>query len=186
MNRKWIKQYAIVIFLVLFIYFFFNPVSHSVIQENGSKRVNFEEAVSFVLKWEGGYTNDPNDPGGETKYGICKRSYPTLDIKNLTLDKAKEIYYQNYWLKAGCDELSPPLDIIVFDTAVNCGVGRAKEFLEISSDWKDYLLRRIAFYTELKTAKFYIRGWVNRVVDLYYSQKELNLISKIISSKIVQ
>ena len=81
----------------------------------------FEDALKFVLKWEGGYSNDPNDPGGETKFGISKRSYPNLDIKNLTLKQAKEIYFQNYWLKAGCDKLTSPLDIIVFDTAVNMG-----------------------------------------------------------------
>ena len=127
----------------------------------------FEDALKFVLKWEGGYSNDPNDPGGETKFGISKRSYPNLDIKNLTLEQAKEIYLQNYWLKADCDKLTSPLDIIVFDTAVNMGVSRAKEFLGVSADWRDYLIRRIVFYAGLGTAKLYIRGWVNRVVDLY-------------------
>ena len=127
----------------------------------------FEDALKFVLKWEGGYSNDPNDPGGETKFGISKRSYPNLDIKNLTVKQAKEIYFQNYWLKAGCDKLTSPLDIIVFDTAVNMGVSRAKEFLGVSADWRDYLIRRIVFYAGLGTAKLYIRGWVNRVVDLY-------------------
>jgi len=138
----------------------------------------FEDALKFVLKWEGGYSNDPNDPGGETKFGISKRSYPNLDIKNLTLEQAKEIYFQNYWLKAGCDELTSPLDIIVFDTAVNMGVSRAKEFLDkcfsYNADenlgyhsWRDYLIRRIVFYAGLGTAKLYIRDWVNRVVDLY-------------------
>ena len=128
---------------------------------------NFDEAIKFVLKWEGGYSNDPNDPGGETKFGISKRSYPELDISKLTLKQAKEIYYQNYWLKAGCDELPFPFDIIVFDTAVNMGRRRAKEFLDVYSDWRDYLFKRIEFYARLKTAKYYLRGWTNRVIDLY-------------------
>ena len=134
---------------------------------------NFEEAIKFILKWEGGYTNDPNDPGGETNFGISKRSYPHEDIKNMTIKRAKEIYYQNYWLKAECDKLPTPLDVIVFDTAVNCGRSRAKEFMLSSLGWQDYLFRRIEFYAGLKTAKYYLRGWVNRVIDLYHLIKDI-------------
>jgi len=128
---------------------------------------NFEMAIKFVLKWEGGYSFDKNDPGGETKYGISKKSYPTLDIKNLTLEKAKEIYYQNYWLKADCDKLFFPFNIIMFDTSVNCGVSRAKKLWVGSLGWQEFLLKRIEFYAGLKTAKYFLRGWVNRVIDLY-------------------
>ncbi len=59
---------------------------------------NFKLAVENVLFHEGGYVNNPVDPGGETKFGISKRSYPTLDIKNLTKDDAVNIYYNDYWL----------------------------------------------------------------------------------------
>lgn len=128
---------------------------------------DFDKALKFILKWEGGYSNDPRDPGGETKFGISKRSYPELDISKLTLKQAKEIYYKNYWLKAGCNELPFPFNIVVFDTAVNMGMRRAIEFLNAYNDWRDYLLKRIAFYSKCKNAKIYIRGWVNRVVDLY-------------------
>ena len=128
---------------------------------------DFEKAIKFVLKWEGGYSNDPNDPGGETKYGISKRSYPELDISKLTLKQAKEIYYQNYWLKSGCDELPFPFNIVVFDTAVNMGRHRAMEFLNTYNDWRDYLLKRLYTYSKFKQAKLYFRGWANRVLDLY-------------------
>lgn len=136
------------------------------------RKGDFEKALSFVLKWEGGYSNDPRDPGGETKYGISKRSYPNEDIKNMTIERATKIYYENYWLKPGCDKLPFPFDIIVFDTAVNLGGRRAMEFLNAYSDWRDYLLRRVVFYSKCKGAKTYIRGWINRVVDLY------NLVKK--------
>jgi len=128
---------------------------------------DFEKALKFVLKWEGGYSNDPNDPGGETKFGICKRSYPELDISKLTLEQAKEIYYKNYWLKSGCDELPYPFNIIVFDTAVNMGRRRAIEFLNAYNDWRDYLLKRLYTYSKFKQAKLYFRGWANRTLDLY-------------------
>lgn len=137
------------------------------------EKTDFERALKFVLRWEGGYVNDPNDPGGETKYGISKRAYPHEDIKNMTLERATKIYYENYWLKAGCNSLPFPFDIVVFDTSVNMGRRRAVEFLNTYSDWRDYLLKRIEFYSKLKTAKHFLRGWVNRVVDLYnYVKKE--------------
>jgi lysozyme family protein len=55
-------------------------------------RESFDAAISFVLSHEGGYSFDENDPGGETRWGISKRSHPNEDIKNLTVDRAKEIY----------------------------------------------------------------------------------------------
>lgn len=54
-------------------------------------------AIKLVLIHEGGYSNDPSDPGGETKFGIAKRWYPDLDIKNLTVADATEIYLRDYW-----------------------------------------------------------------------------------------
>ena len=93
----------------------------------------FEKAFMFVLKWEGGYTNDPDDPGGETKYGISKRQYPYLDIKHLTLEQAKDIYYKDYWLKAKCDLISnhcPKAAIMHFNFAVNIGIERSAKFLQ--------------------------------------------------------
>jgi lysozyme family protein len=94
---------------------------------------DFLKALTFSLKWEvgadmknGGYTNNPKDPGGETKWGISKRSYPHLDIANLTLDQAREIYYADYWQAKGnqesfCSEMPWPLNLVHFDCAVNIG-----------------------------------------------------------------
>ena len=60
--------------------------------------MKFDQCIAFVFDREGRvYENNPDDPGGETKYGICKKSFPSLDIKNLTEDQAKDIYYKNYW-----------------------------------------------------------------------------------------
>lgn len=165
-RNNWIKQYAIIIFIVLVAYFLFNFISPDF------EEADFEKAFNFVIEWEGGYVNDPNDPGGETKYGISSRSYPQLDIKNLTLYDAKGIYYRDYWVKSGCDELTPPLDIIIFDTSVNMGVSRAKEFLDESSDWRDYLLLRLCAYSKFELARLYFRGWANRTLNLYEKIKE--------------
>lgn len=86
----------------------------------------FDKAVENTLKNEGGYVNDPNDPGGETNFGISKRSYPDLDIKTLTRTKAKAIYYRDYWLPAQCDRISDfNLANKIFDLSVNTGISRA-------------------------------------------------------------
>ena len=52
-------------------------------------KTQFDEIIDHVLEHEGGYVNDPKDLGGETKYGITKRFYPDVDIKNLTKEDAK-------------------------------------------------------------------------------------------------
>ena len=165
-RNNWIKQYAIVTFLVLALYFLFNFVYHPPVESD------FDTAFDFVIEWEGGLVNDPNDPGGLTKYGISQRAYPQLDIENLTIYDVKKIYYKDYWLKSGCDKLVPPMDIIVFDCAVNMGVDRAKEFLNESSDWRDYLLLRLYTYSQFKQAPLYFRGWANRTLNLYNQVKE--------------
>ena len=83
----------------------------------------FEKAFKYVIYNEGGYVNDPSDLGGETKYGISKRSYPHLDIKNLTLEQAKKIYLCDYWLKGKFEQISDDtLATQLFDLSVNLGI----------------------------------------------------------------
>ena len=92
------------------------------------------EAFNFTIGAEGGYSNNVLDPGGETKYGICKRDYPKEDIKNLTIDRTKEIYYKNYWLPSYCQELIALnfslTAIVLFDTGINCGCKTSKILLQ--------------------------------------------------------
>jgi lysozyme family protein len=91
----------------------------------------FEKAVQRVLEFEGGYSNDPSDAGGETKYGISKRSYPNLDIRNLTVAGAKLIYYRDFWEpQLYGDFESVELAEKVFDLAVNIGTNRAHTLLQ--------------------------------------------------------
>ena len=59
--------------------------------------VKFEDIIKVVLHHEGGYVNDPKDPGGETNFGIAKRSHPDVDIKNLTKGDATKIYKGLCW-----------------------------------------------------------------------------------------
>jgi len=91
----------------------------------------FPQAVEVVLAHEGGYVNDPADPGGETNFGISRRTYPNLDIKHLTRDQAKEIYRRDYWEPNNYDMIaSPAIASKMLDLAVNMGGGRANMVLQ--------------------------------------------------------
>ena len=90
----------------------------------------FDEIIDIVLEHEGGYVNDPKDLGGETKYGITKRFYPDVDIKELTIDGAKEIYKKDYWDRNKCDKLPAELRHIYFDMCVNMGKRTAVKVLQ--------------------------------------------------------
>ena len=90
----------------------------------------FNEIIEVVLEHEGGYVHDPNDLGGETNFGIAKRFYKDVDIKNLTREEAKNIYHQDYWKPAKCDEVPPQLRHIYFDMCVNFGRGGAGKVLQ--------------------------------------------------------
>ena len=92
--------------------------------------MNFEEAFERLIGHEGGYTAGVGDPGGETKFGISKRSYPSEDIKGLTLERAKAIYRKDFWSAAAVDGLPDAIKFDVFDTAVNSGVGTAVRMVQ--------------------------------------------------------
>lgn len=136
---------------------------------------NFDKSIAFVLKWEGGYVNDPKDPGGETRFGISKRSYPMVDIVRLTVDKAKEIYRQDYWDAMDCDEYEWPLCLVIFDTAVNLGVGRCRRFVAAlkgtdKAKAEQLIKIRTEFYHRIAVKKValrrFLKGWLNRINDL--------------------
>jgi lysozyme family protein len=89
---------------------------------------DFSKAIKFVFENEGGFVNDFTDSGGETKYGISRKSYPDWDIENLTEEDAIEIYRQDFWqpYKNFEDRLATKL----FDLAVNLGHRRAIQILQ--------------------------------------------------------
>jgi len=129
--------------------------------------VSFEQAVAFVLAREGGYSLDADDPGGETNFGISKRAHPNLDIQNLTVAQATAIYRIEYWDAAKCGQLTPGMALVVFDSAVNCGVSRALNWLTQYPDLDDYLWNRLAYYRGLaqKTSTLgkFLVGWCRRL-----------------------
>ena len=148
--------------------------------------MTFDQAFTVLIGHEGGYVSDSRDPGGETKYGISKRAYPTLDIAGLTLDAAKTIYKRDYWDRAQCDALPPAVAFQVFDTAVNSGIGQAIRFLQRAVGVADdgsvgpltlgavrrldaesvaarFNGHRLEFMTKLSTWDVFGKGWARRV-----------------------
>lgn len=101
--------------------------------------MRFDEVLKIVLGFEGGYVNDPNDKGGETNLGITAGTLARAhkaglvghsDVKKLTRAEAAKIYEAFYWKPSRCDLLPKPLDLLVFDAAVNHGVGGAGKLLQ--------------------------------------------------------
>jgi lysozyme family protein len=146
----------------------------------------FDRAFDLVIGAEGGYVNDPKDPGGETNFGISKRAYPTLDIKNLTIDDAKDIYERDYWRAASCDRLPDVVAVALFDSAVNQGIRQATRMLQRALSVNDdgvlgsvtiaaankgnqndllisFCAERALHYASLSTFDTYGRGWMRRL-----------------------
>ena len=101
--------------------------------------MSFDDSLTFVLRAEGGYVDDPVDPGGATHYGITQRTYDEWRtrkgydprrVRAIEGGEVRQIYHEQYWKPARCAALDAPMDLILFDSAVNHGVGRAVKLLQ--------------------------------------------------------
>lgn len=151
--------------------------------------MNFEDSFERLIGHEGGYVNDPEDPGGETKYGISKRSYPAEDIPNLTLGRALQIYQKDFWGPSGCDAVPDAIRYEMFDCGVNSGPKRAILILQKAvGEIQDGLLgphtlmaaqsmnpfrlqarllgHRLDYMNDLKNWAAHGRGWAQRVAEI--------------------
>ena len=158
----------------------------------------FMAALEILIESEGGFSDDKRDKGnwtsgkigiGElkgTKYGISAMAYPDLDIKNLTIAQAMEIYHRDYWERCKCDYIPDALSVAVFDFAVNSGIKTAIKKLQIALGvtadgiignqtvgacnrlpakkvLEDYINLRLDYLMSLKKWSIYGKGWGNRV-----------------------
>lgn len=148
----------------------------------------FDRAFELVVGHEGGYVNDPRDPGGETKFGISKHAYPQEDIKGMTLDRAKGIYKKDFWEKLRCESMPRAVAFTVFDAGVNCGLSHAAEWLQkvvgvtvdgvIGPRTLEAVAQasgaivamkinavRLVYHSALPTWDIYGRGWARRIAS---------------------
>ena len=135
--------------------------------------MNFETAVAIIFEHEGGYVNDPKDLGGETRYGISKRAYPTLNIKDLTKAEARTIYKRDYWDRIKADQLPDWLRLMAFDCAVNQGVGACQTILKsiVMDHPKNLVLgsftdARLVRYARNPAFNHFGLGWTRRLIDI--------------------
>lgn len=154
--------------------------------------MNFDQAFERLIGHEGGYSNNPKDPGGETMYGITKRvavaNGYTGPMRDLPLSKAKEIARREYWIPCKADSFNGAIGFQLFDIAYNSGVSTSAKLLQRAVGVKDdgivgpatiaatnkmaplevvCLLnaKRIKFYTSLSTWSTFGKGWANRAAD---------------------
>jgi lysozyme family protein len=153
-----------------------------------------------ILRNEGGFQNNPKDSGNYrpdgtlvgTKFGICAKEYPSLDIINLTQEQAVDIYRMDYWTPLNIDDLENDLlKLHIFDEAVNAGKHEAIVLLQhilgvgadgacgkititAANDYEDqndlaakYIQGRIDYYNWLATVKpqdkVFLSDWIYRV-----------------------
>lgn len=162
--------------------------------------MTFDDIFERVIGHEGGYVNNPKDPGGETNWGITKTTALatgyTGEMRALTRDRAKEIYRVAFWQRINGDQFPPAVAFQLFDACVNHGIGNGIRMLQraagVADDGKvgpvslaainakpvtDLLVlfnaERLAFYTKLSTFDTFGRGWVNRVAgNLRYAAED--------------
>jgi lysozyme family protein len=158
---------------------------------------DFASCIDHILKEEGGYVHNPEDPGGETKYGISKRAYPHKDIAALTVEDAKDLYYRDYWSPVKGDDLPIGLDLLVFDGAVNQGVTTSvrllQKALKLNADGvigivtltaarkempriiNHFAAERALRYEFTRNEEIFGRGWYRRLFRTY--AKALQMVS---------
>ena len=153
---------------------------------------DFDKAFDLLIGNEGGYVNDPKDPGGETNWGITKTvavaNGHTGDMRTMPKETAKGIYKKMYWDKLQCDQLPFVVAFQLFDAGVNHGNAQAAKFLQRALSIADdgvigaktiaavskledlqivmlFNAERIEFYAALKTFSTFGKGWVRRVAS---------------------
>ena len=155
---------------------------------------NWEKSLALVLKSEGGYVNNPADPGGMTNLGVTKNVWEEwvghpVDEKimlGLTPERVAPLYKRKYWDACNCDNLPLGIDYLVFDFAVNAGVGRSAKTLQTAigcvpdgaigpntmaainkaepkSLIDKFSTAKTNFYQSLKTFSVFGKGWLRRV-----------------------
>jgi lysozyme family protein len=155
--------------------------------------MNFDAAFDTLLKHEGGYSDHSADPGGKTRYGIVEAVAREVgyrgDMKDLPLDLAKRIYKDRYWDAVKADQMPPAIRYVLFDGAVNSGVGQSAKWLQRALGVKDdgaigpqtiaaanagnpdalrmrMLSQRLKFMAGLSNWPAFSRGWALRIASL--------------------
>jgi lysozyme family protein len=144
-------------------------------EEKREMSAEFDRAFAFVVGEEGYKSNLKGDPGGLTIFGISGRWYPDLVAKmmkaprDVALGMAKAKYAEVYWAPVGCDKLPWPDCMVLFDTAVNDGAGRAKRFK--ADTWRQTLCNRTNWQLYESKSDYEV-GLLDRIYDVFEEAKK--------------
>lgn len=121
------------------------------------------------MEIEGYESNDKDDKGGPTKWGISSFFNPDVYSKAMTREDARQIYLDRYWNVLNCDFMEYPLDMVLFVQGVNLGVERARGFMNKSNGIFDFFMLNLNHYAtrEKPQRDKYLAGWVNRLIKLW-------------------
>jgi lysozyme family protein len=134
----------------------------------------FDKAFEAVVGIEAEYTPGiPGDPGGETKYGISKRAYPEVDIKNLTLEGAKALYLRDYWYPSGCEHMPWDLAVCALDCAINQGEHAEELLMHHSSDAQEFMTQRALRYAASANVGRFGHSWFHRLFVIHKAAQRL-------------
>jgi len=137
---------------------------------------NFDRCLAVTLKWEGGYSNNLDDPGGPTMHGIIQREYDVWrrkqgkrirPVRQIEDTELREIYRTEYWDAMDCDGLAAGMDLCVFDAAVNSGVARAQHWCAQAQEIDTFCDLRLAFLQGLgRLWRVFGAGWRRRIAGV--------------------
>ena len=141
-------------------------------------RESFDQAFELTVGLEGGPSNDPRDPGGYTIWGLASK-YNKEVTPAMTIDEAKKIYLERYWIPAGCDNVSYPMDICLFDSQVNpqndpkWNSGGNQEIMnQKPENWQEYMILRMVRYMR-NSKDCWVKGHLFRVLKLYQQIRKI-------------
>ena len=155
---------------------------------------SFAAALPLILEYEGGYVNNPSDKGGETNKGITQkvydvyrvnRSLPIQSVKNIDPAEVADIYRNGYWIIGYCNMLPYPINIIHFDTCVNCGNRQAAKFLQRTVGAVDdgaigqKTLDAVDKFLKIKKMIDLINGYLQNRSNFYYGLIEKDTSQKV-------
>jgi hypothetical protein len=147
--------------------------SRSMFQEIGENmRTSFDKAFELTIGLEGKPSDDPRDPGGFTIWGLAKKYHPEINA-NTSIEYARRVYLNQYWIPAGCDYELFPMDICLFDSQVNPqndpklpGGGNRQILNQFPENWQEYMMLRMVRYMH-NSKPDYVKGHIFRVLQLY-------------------
>lgn len=163
---------------------------------------NYEACLAETLKWEGGWSDHPADPGGATMRGVTQAVYDKYrrgrglavrSVRGIEEGELQAIYRGGYWATIGGDQLAKGLDCSAFDLSVNSGPGRARQYIAATDNIpgivariKAFNAKRRSFLQGLRTFSVFGKGWMRRVAAIEALSLKMAMASDAVGKSVVK